>query len=90
MSITTQTPVGSVDHDREYAEKRRDFRIHAMVATASTVLIVIVNLFINAMAGITGNIWAWWSIWMLVGWGFALMIHGILVMAARPLSPPSP
>jgi hypothetical protein len=55
-----------------------------MVAAVSMVLIFIVNLYTNAVAGITGEIWAWWSVWVLVGWGSALMIHGLLVMLVRP------
>ena len=96
MPITTQTPTtvearaSQADDEREYGEKQRDFRIHAMVATVSTILLFVVNWYINAMSGITGEIWAWWSIWVLVGWGFTLMIHRILVMLARPVTVPTP
>ncbi len=60
-----------------------------MVASISTALVFIINWFTNAISGITGEVSAWWSVWMLVGWGFALMIHGILVMAAKPQDLPS-
>lgn len=94
MSSATKTttagaPVTEGKKALEYAEQRRAFQIHVTVASVSIALIFIVNLYTNAISGITGEIWAWWSVWVLIGWGFALMVHGILLMAVRPERPVS-
>ncbi|MEM8747579.1 MAG: 2TM domain-containing protein [Actinomycetota bacterium] len=30
------------------------------------------------------DLWAWWSIWVLLGWGFGIAIHGLGVRLSRP------
>lgn len=67
-----------------YEHQRLAFQLHARVFAVSMIVIFLVNWAINAGAGITGNIWAWWSGWALIGWGPAIAVHGIVVRMARP------
>lgn len=68
---------------RLYVEQLRVFYVHAAVFVASMVLIFAVNLVVNLAAGIAGELWAWWSLWALIGWGIGVAIHGIVVRASR-------
>lgn len=67
-----------------YVRRLRAFYIHASVFAGSMVIIVVVNVATNLAAGIAGEWWAWWSIWVLVGWGLGLAIHGLVVRMSRP------
>ncbi|MGI9529178.1 MAG: 2TM domain-containing protein [Acidimicrobiia bacterium] len=83
------TTVGTSDHQRredarEYVQQRRAFHVHAGVEVASMVLIFTVNLAVNLAAGITGHLWAWWSIWALIGGSLAVAVHGLVVRMSRP------
>ena len=70
---------------RQYVRQVRAYRVHAAVFTAGMVVIFLVNLFTNKAAGITGSEWsAWWSALALIGWGFAVAAHGIVVRLSRP------
>lgn len=71
----------------EYVEQLRAFQIHAAVFAAGMVVIFLVNLFTNVAAGITGEWWAWWSGWALIGWGLGIAVHGLVVRLARPRGP---
>jgi len=68
---------------RRYLEQERAFRVHAVVAACSLVVIVAVNAFVNAGTGIAGDWWAWWSLWAVLGWGIGIAIHGTAVRLAR-------
>ena len=67
-----------------YVRSLRAFYIHASVFAGSMIIIFIVNLATNLAAGIAGEWWAWWSIWVLLGWGLGLAIHGLVVRLSRP------
>lgn len=81
------TGTTSLDQRREdarrYLQQVRALRVHTLVSACTTVLIVAVNWAINAAAGITGDWWAWWSIYVVFGWGLGVAIHGITVRMAR-------
>lgn len=67
------------------AHQRQVLRVHAAVYAGSIVLIVLVNLALNAVAGLLGEWWAWWSVLAVLGWGLGLFPgrpdHGILTAA---------
>ncbi len=69
---------------RRYVEQLRIFHVHASVAAASMLLILVVNLATNAAAGILGEWWAWWSAWAFIGWSLGLAVHGLVVRLNRP------
>lgn len=71
---------------RQYVQQLRAFNTHAIVFAASMAIIFVVNLAVNIAAGLTGEWWAWWSGWALIGWGLGLAIHGLVVRASRPNS----
>lgn len=56
---------------RRRAEAKYGFFVHAAVYAAVMVLLVIINLVTSP-----GNIW---FIWPLIGWGFAVVLHGLRV-----------
>jgi hypothetical protein len=56
---------------RRRAEAKYGFFVHAAVYAAVMVLLVIVNLVTSQ-----GHIW---FIWPLIGWGFAVALHGLRV-----------
>lgn len=79
---TLQNPAAT---DAEsYREQLRVLQVHAFVAAGSIVLIVLVNLLTNLSAGLAGDWAAWWSGWALIGWGFALAVHALVVRLSRP------
>jgi hypothetical protein len=84
-SDTSQRPDDTVLQAR-HAEQVSVFRVHAAVFAVSTVAIFIVNLLINLADGLTGDLRAWWSLWVLIGWGLGIAIHGLVVRLARPVS----
>lgn len=61
----------------------RAFQVHAGVFAASMLLIVLLNLVINAAAGITGELRAWWSVYALLGWAIGIAVHGLVVWGSR-------
>ena len=71
------------DSDR-YEDQRRAFRLHLNVFAGSMIIIFLVNLATNAAAGITGEWWAWWSVFALIGWALGLTVHGLVLRMARP------
>ena len=56
---------------RRRAEAKYRFFVHAAVFAAVMVLLVIINLVTSP-----GDIW---FIWPLIGWGFAVVLHGLRV-----------
>lgn len=56
---------------RRRAKAKYGFFVHATVYAAVMVLLVIVNLVTSP-----GDIW---FIWPLIGWGFAVVLHGLRV-----------
>lgn len=91
VTSSSQIPAGTAadqrrDAARQYLQDVRVFHTHAGVAAASMVLIIAVNVFSNVAAGTTGYLWAWWSVWALLGWGLGLTIHGLVVRGTRPQS----
>ena len=56
---------------RRRAEAKYGFFVHAAVYAAVMVFLVIVNLVTSS-----GDIW---FIWPLIGWGFAVVLHGLRV-----------
>lgn len=82
-------PAGTTDDQRKedarrYVQQLRAFYIHATVFAVSMVVIFLVNLAVNIAAGLTGEWWAWWSGWALIGWGIGIAIHGLVVRMSRP------
>ena len=75
---TSQRPDDAVLQAR-HAEQVSVFRVHAAVYAVSTVAIFLVNLLINLAAGLTGDLWAWWSFWVMIGWGLGIAVHGLTV-----------
>jgi hypothetical protein len=71
------------------AHQRQVLRVHAAVYAGSIVLIVLVNLALNAAAGLLGEWWAWWSALAVLGWGLGLSVHAIVVRVTRPRDPGS-
>lgn len=65
------------------AHQRQVLRVHAAVYAGSIVLIVLVNLALNAAAGLLGEWWAWWSALAVLGWGLGLSVHAIVVRVAH-------
>jgi len=92
--MSTATHTAKNDHLRadadRYEHQRRAFRLHLNVFTGSMALIFLVNLAINAAAGITGEWWAWWSVLALVGWTLGITVHGIVLRMARTQDPQLP
>ncbi len=90
VSATTNTATAEASTDpsaqaiEEYKYQRRAFRLHAATFAGSMVIIFIVNLLINLAAGITGEWWAWWSGWALIGWSLGIAVHGLVVRMSRP------
>lgn len=75
---------GHVDARRErvaplHADQRRAFHVHTGVFAAGMVVIFVVNLAINVVAGIADQWSAWWSAWALIGWSLGLAVHGFVV-----------
>ncbi len=68
------------------AQQISAFKVHAAVFAVSTLAIFAVNLLVNLTAGLTGDLSAWWSLWVLIGWGLGIAIHGLVVQLARPAS----
>ena len=68
----------------QYEHQRKAFQIHATVYAATMVGIFLVNLLVNLAAGTTGDIWAWWAVWALLGWGIGIAVHGLVVRLNRP------
>ena len=56
---------------RARAEAKYGFFVHAGVYAAVMVLLVFVNLVTSPQVN--------WFIWPLVGWGFAVVLHGVRV-----------
>lgn len=56
---------------RERAEAKYRFFVHAGVYAAIMILLVVVNL-VTAPREI-------WFVWPLIGWGFAVALHGVRV-----------
>ncbi len=56
---------------RKRAEAKYRFFIHAGVYAAVMVLLVIIN-FVTSPQSI-------WFVWPLIGWGFAVVLHGVRV-----------
>ena len=56
---------------RERAKAKYGFFVHASVYAAVMVLLVLINL-----ATSPGEIW---FVWPLIGWGFAVVLHGVRV-----------
>lgn len=66
MSDTDQYAIA-----RRRAEAKYRFFVHAAIYAAVMVLLVIINLVTSP-----GDIW---FIWPLIGWGFAVALHGLRV-----------
>jgi len=62
--------------------QRRAFTMHATIYTATTLILIAVNLMVNLSAGTAGQFNAWWSLWALVGWGAGIVVHGMVVRLA--------
>ncbi len=73
-----------VEAARRYVQQLQVFYVHAGVFAGGMVIIFLVNLATNAAAGITGEWSAWWSAWALIGWGFGIAVHGLVVRLNRP------
>ena len=73
-----------VEAARRYVQQLQAFYVHAGVFAGGMVIIFLVNLATNAAAGITGEWSAWWSAWALIGWGFGIAVHGLVVRLNRP------
>lgn len=56
---------------RGRAEAKYRFFVHAAVYTAVMVLLVVINMLTSPRAI--------WFIWPLIGWGFAVALHGVRV-----------
>ena len=56
---------------RGRAEAKYGFLVHAVVYAAVMVLLVVINLLTSP-----GTMW---FIWPLIGWGFAVALHGVRV-----------
>jgi hypothetical protein len=82
---TSQLTDGTVRPAR-HVEEVSVFRVHAAVFAVSTVAIFLANLLINLAGGLTGDLTAWWSLWVLIGWGLGIAVHGLVVRLARPSS----
>ena len=80
---TSQRP-GDTVRPARHAEEVSVFRVHAAVFAVSTVAIFLVNLLINLAGGLTGDLSTWWSLWVLIGWGLGIAVHGLVVRLARP------
>ncbi len=75
-----------MEEARQYVQQLRAFYTHAVVFAVGMVVIFSVNLAVNVAAGLTGEWWAWWSGWALLGWGVGVAIHGLVVRMSRPNS----
>jgi len=73
-----------VEAAHRYVQQLQAFYVHASVFAGGMVIIFLVNLATNAAAGITGEWSAWWSAWALIGWGFGIAVHGLVVRLNRP------
>jgi len=56
---------------RKRAEAKYEFFVHAGVYAAVMVLLVIINLVTSPQSI--------WFVWPLIGWGFAVALHGVKV-----------
>ena len=56
---------------RRRAKAKYGFFVHGAVFLAVMALLVVINMFTSP-----GN---WWFIWPLIGWGFAVGLHGARV-----------
>ena len=89
MSTSAPTMSQRPDHDAPHALRAQQisvFRVHAAVFAVSTLAIFAVNLLVNLTAGLTSDLSAWWSLWVLIGWGLGIAMHGLVVRLARPAS----
>lgn len=68
---------------RRYVRQLRAFQVHATVFAVVVPLLFVINAVINLAAGIAGDVWAWWIIWVVFGWGIGIAVHGLVVRAAR-------
>jgi glucan phosphoethanolaminetransferase (alkaline phosphatase superfamily) len=68
---STMTNTDEYAKARKRAEAKYGFFVHAAVYAAVMVLLVIINVL--TMPG------AIWFIWPLIGWGFAVALHGMRV-----------
>ncbi len=90
--MSTSAPATSQHHDQAmalgvgHAEQVRAVQVHAAVFVISTAAIFLVNLLINFAAGLTGDLWSRWSLWVPIGWGLGIAVHGLVVQHARPAS----
>jgi len=55
------------------SEKKRGFRIHAIVFVLSIALLLVINLW-------TGS--PYWVLWVLLGWGIGLVSHWWFVLGS--------
>ncbi|WP_017929109.1 2TM domain-containing protein [Limimaricola hongkongensis] len=65
------TQTEKFDMARKRAEAKYGFFVHASVYGAVMVLLVVINVFTSPENT--------WFIWPLVGWGFAVALHGVRV-----------
>lgn len=78
------TPANSEDPARAAARRQvraiRGFYIHATVYVAVIVMLGLINIS-------TGDAWHgnWWVQWPAMGWGVALLIHGIFALNGSTL-----
>lgn len=73
-----------VEAARRYVQQLQAFYIHVGVFAGGMVIIFLVNLATTVAAGISGEWWAWWSAWALIGWGLGIAVHGLVVRLNRP------
>ena len=68
---------------RQWVRQLRAFYVHATLYVAVSVMLVLINLVINANADRLGEWGAWWSMWSVLGWGIGIAVHGLVVLLAR-------
>ena len=56
---------------RDRAEAKYQFYVHVAVYVAVMVLLVVINMITSPASN--------WSIWPLIGWGLAVVLHGLRV-----------
>lgn len=62
-------------HARQRAKAKFGFYVHVLVFAAVITLLFLINLLTSPDA--------YWAIWPLMGWGIAVVIHGVSVFGAR-------
>jgi 2TM domain len=65
------TQSGAYAKARDRARAKYGFYVHASVYAAVMVLLVFINLVTSPRAI--------WFIWPLIGWGFAVVLHGVRI-----------